>query len=125
MSATITWRVQSLLCKKQEDNLQDVVYQVAYSCVANQTQDGTDYVESVNSGVDIALVPDGSFIPFDQLTEAEVLQWVWSNGVEKDKVEAGLQSMIDKKINSNDVVPPLPWVPSGPLAEPDISQPSA
>lgn len=112
MSATITWRVQSLLCKKQEDGLQDVVYQVAYSCVAEQTQNGTDYVESINSGVEIAFNPGGNFIPFDQLTEAEVLQWVWSNGVEKDKVEAGLQSMIDQKINSNDVAPPMPWIAS-------------
>lgn len=33
-------------------------------------------------------------IPYDQVTEAEVLNWCWANGVDKDAVEANLAANI-------------------------------
>ena len=34
-------------------------------------------------------------IPYDQVTQQEVLDWCWANGVDKDAVEAGLQTQIN------------------------------
>ena len=34
-------------------------------------------------------------IPYNQVTEQEVLDWCWENGVDKESVESSLQSQID------------------------------
>ena len=47
-------------------------------------------------------------IPYDQVTEAEVLNWCWANGVDKDAVEANLAANID--LQKNPVVAAgVPW----------------
>ena len=42
---------------------------------------------------------DPSFVAYDSLTEAEVLQWCWDNGVDKDATEASLASNIEAQKN--------------------------
>ena len=47
-------------------------------------------------------------IPYDQVTEAEVLNWCWASGVDKDAVEASLAANID--LQKNPVVAAgVPW----------------
>lgn len=38
-------------------------------------------------------------IPYNQVTEAEVLDWCWANGVDKDGVEASLAAQIEAQKN--------------------------
>lgn len=38
-------------------------------------------------------------IPYDQVTEQEVLGWCWGSGVDKDAVEANLAAQIDLQKN--------------------------
>jgi hypothetical protein len=54
--------------------------------------------------------PEGAFIPYPDLTENEVLGWIWANGVDKTATEASVQTQIDIQINPPIVTPPLPWV---------------
>ena len=42
---------------------------------------------------------DPSFVAYDSLTEAEVLQWCWDNGVDKDATEAALAAKIEADKN--------------------------
>ena len=42
---------------------------------------------------------DPSFVAYDSLTEAEVLQWCWDNGVDKDATEASLAAKIEADKN--------------------------
>jgi len=42
---------------------------------------------------------DPSFVAYDSLTEAEVLQWCWDNGVDKDAIEASLAAKIEADKN--------------------------
>ena len=47
-------------------------------------------------------------IPYDQVTEVEVLNWCWANGVDKDAVEASLAANID--LQKNPVIAAgVPW----------------
>lgn len=40
--------------------------------------------------------PDGQpTIPYDNLTEQEVLEWVWASGVDKDATEVALAAQIE------------------------------
>lgn len=38
-------------------------------------------------------------IPYDQVTEQQVLDWCWAGGVDKDAVEASLAAQIDLQKN--------------------------
>ena len=42
---------------------------------------------------------DPSFVAYDSLTEAQVLQWCWANGVDKDAIEASLAAKIEADKN--------------------------
>jgi hypothetical protein len=53
-----------------------------------------------------ATSPD--FKPYDQVTEAEVLDWVWASGVDKDETEANLASQIDAQKNPTSAAG-VPW----------------
>jgi hypothetical protein len=44
-----------------------------------------------------ATSPD--FKPYDEVTEAEVLGWVWGSGVGKDETEASLATQIEAQKN--------------------------
>ena len=48
------------------------------------------------------------FVPYDQLTEEQVLQWVWADGVDKDATEAALQANIDAQKNPT-TADGVPW----------------
>ena len=48
-------------------------------------------------------------IPYDQLTQDQVLGWIWAAGVDKDATEAAVQQQINNEINPPVVTPPLPW----------------
>jgi hypothetical protein len=48
------------------------------------------------------------FKPYDQVTEAEVLDWVWASGVDKDETEANLASQIEAQKNPTSAAG-VPW----------------
>ena len=47
-------------------------------------------------------------IPYDSVTEAEVLDWIWVNGVDKEITEASLAEQIEAKKNPTTAVG-VPW----------------
>jgi hypothetical protein len=58
----------------------------------------------------LGFTPDATspdFKPYDQVTEAEVLGWVWGS-VDKDETEANLAAQIDAQKNPTSEAG-LPW----------------
>ena len=55
---------------------------------------------------------DANFVPYNQLTQAQVLGWVYENGVNQTAVQAALDTNIANQVNPPVVNPPLPWVPA-------------
>ncbi len=53
--------------------------------------------------------PGDPFIPYEDLTEADVLGWAWANGVDKAALEASAQQQLDAAINPPIISSPLPW----------------
>jgi len=64
-----------------------------WQCVAT---DG-NYTASAYSTCSFA--PATPAIPYDSVTEQDVLNWIWSNGVDKDATEASLAQQIDLQKN--------------------------
>lgn len=108
MSATITWTVTAMDCYPQADGETDVVFTVHWTCSGVQTEGETTYNGSVYSTTSVP-APSGSFTPYADLTQNQVLGWVWANGVDQAATEAAVQQQIDNQINPPVIQPPLPW----------------
>lgn len=101
---TFTWIIEWMQCKPQEDGHTDVVITAGWRC--NGT-DGT-YSGTVYSTAQMGSI-QSEFTPYDQLTQEQVLGWVWASGVDKTATEAAVQQQIDNQINPPVVQPSLPW----------------
>ena len=107
---TLSWIIERLLVKPTEGTLTDVVITADWRCNGSQDNySGTCY------GTTSFQPPSGSFTPYDQLTEAQVLSWCFASGVDQSAIEANVSLQIQNQINPPVVAPPLPWLP--PLIE--------
>lgn len=104
MAITYQWSVSSMDCYPQEAGNTDVVFCVHWTCSGI---DG-EFSGSVYSTCTVP-APEGSFTPYADLTEQQVLGWIWANGVDQDSAELAVQQQIDNQKNPPVVSPPLPW----------------
>ena len=102
--ATYTWNVSAIDCYPQADGETNVVFNVHWQLSATQDT----YSGSVYSTCGVP-APTGAFTPYADLTQDQVLGWIWANGVDKDSAEAAVQAQIDAQINPPVVQPALPW----------------
>ena len=103
---TILWLIERLLTKPVEGSNTDVVITADWRCNGSQESfSGTCY------GSCSFAPPTGSFTPYADLTEAQVLDWCYANGVDKSAIEANVTAQIQNQINPPVVSLPLPWVP--------------
>jgi len=108
---SLSWIIERLLVKPTEGTLTDVVITADWRCNGTQDQySGTCY------GSASFAPPSGDFTPYDQLTEQQVLDWCFANGVDKTAIEANVTAQIENQINPPVIAPPLPWVPAVPPA---------
>ena len=103
------WSIGALDCRVQEDGLSDVVYQCHWRCSATEVDGDKTYSASVYSTCSVPGPNPASFVPYNQLTQEEVLNWIWANGVDKAATEAAVQTQIDNLINPPVVTLPIPW----------------
>ena len=108
MSATFNWVIEWMQCKPSEGSYTDVVITAGWRCNGSQTANAVDYLGTSYASVGFAM-PEGSFTPYDQLTQDQVLGWVWAGGLDKTLVESGVQDQIDTAMKPPVVQPPLPW----------------
>ena len=114
---TISWLIERLLVKPTEGSNTDVVINADWRC--NGSQDsffGTCY------GSCSFAPPTGSFTPYDQLTEAQVLDWCFANGVDQAAIEANVSLQIQNQIDPPVVALPLPWNPPVEIVPPLVEQ---
>jgi hypothetical protein len=105
MSISYTWTVENMSSQVQLDGYTDVVVQVAWSCTG---ADGT-YFATIPGLTRVTFAGTSDFTPYADLTEEQVLTWVWSSGVDQSSVQAQIDNQIELQINPPIVVLPLPW----------------
>jgi len=115
---TLSWIIELLLCKPIEGSNPDVVITANWRCNGTQDQySGTCY------GSCSFAPPSGEFTPYEDLTQEQVLNWCYQNGVDQAAIEASVSLQIENQINPPVVTLPLPWVPVPPpvkVAEPVV-----
>ena len=104
----MNWTISSMDCYVQQGEYQDCVYCVHWQCTDTQTIDGKEYSGRVYSTCTVP-APEGSFTPYDQLTQDQVLGWIWANGVDKDATEAAVNAQIQSAAHPTVISPALPW----------------
>jgi hypothetical protein len=126
---TYNWNCKTVDCYPEQDNEADVVYNVHWIVTGtSEDSEGKSY-SATNIGtqtLDTSQIT--TFIPFDQLTNDEVV--AWTKGAMGDEqvasIEANIQGQIDSLITPTSVtltigepVPPTPEVeePQEPEAE--------
>jgi hypothetical protein len=114
---TIIWLIERLLCKPVEGSLTDVVITADWRCNGtDETYSGTCY------GSCSFAPPTGSFTPYNELTEQQVLDWCFANGVDKSAIESNVTAQIENQIDPPVVSLPLPWVPPVEIVPPLVEQ---
>lgn len=109
MAATFTWTITAMDEYPELDGEQDVVFNVHWTCSGTQVDGETTYNGSVYSTQGVTVDSSEPFTPYNQLTQDQVLGWIWTSGVDKDATEAAVQQQIDNQINPPVVSLPLPW----------------
>jgi hypothetical protein len=89
----------------QLNDYTDVVVEAAWTCTGT---DGTYY--AAISGLTRIIFDGGpDYTPYTDLTEEQVLSWIYSSGVDQSSVQAQIDNQIELQVNPPIVVLPLPW----------------
>jgi hypothetical protein len=114
---TILWLIERLLVKPTEGSLTDVVITADWRCNSVETigtgDEAKTYTGTAYGSCSFA-PPTGSFTPYLDLSEEQILGWCYENGVDKNAIEANVTAQIENQINPPVVALPLPWVPVPP-----------
>jgi hypothetical protein len=117
---TLSWIIERLLVKPTEGDKTDVVITADWRCNGTETI-GTGDDEKTYSGTCYGsasfAAPSGSFTPYPDLTQEQVLDWCFASGVDKTAIEANVSAQIADQINPPIIAPPLPWVEPAPEVE--------
>ena len=108
MSTQITWTIQWMKSSTQLVNgFPEVVLECGWICTG---ADG-DYTGQAYSTCTFTPPQEGdpNFVPYNQLSQEDVLNWCWNSGVNKDATEAAVQQQIDLAKNPPAVILPNPW----------------
>lgn len=105
MSVQLNWAIQSMQTVQNLDNHENVVVIVNWSCTAvNGSTEFPTY-----GSVEFNTVGD-PFTAYEDLTESQVLNWVWDSGVNKEQVENNLISQVTEIIGTPKTYTlPNPW----------------
>jgi hypothetical protein len=111
-----TWTVTTMEAYSNVGELEDVVFSVSWSMTGEWLSEDSSLYSA--SAVGITAVPqpanpDGSFTPYADLTEQEVLGWVQAVlGPDIiSRYEQNIADQIAQQAGPTVVTPPLPWIP--------------
>ena len=116
----ISWIIERLLVKPTEGSYTDVVITADWRCNGTETVGSGDTAKTYTGtcyGSCSFAPPTDAFTPYPDLTEQQVLNWCWENGVDKTAIEANVSLQIQNQINPPVVSLPLPWLQ--PVSEPE------
>ena len=109
MTAIINWQIDYLNTSTQViEGHSEVVVSAGWRCNGQEDTASTSVYGSVSF-----LPPqpnDPNFTPYNQLTQEQVLTWVWASGVDKDATELAVQTQLNGILNPPVEQLPLPWV---------------
>ena len=116
MPATFEIKINAIRTSTVGD-LTNVVKRVEFT--VKGTEQGQSF--ELPQSVDLADPQSDAFLPLDQVSEANVVQWVEENFANMDSVKAHIQYVLDKEVAKAALAEtPLPWAPVVEAGVPDV-----
>jgi hypothetical protein len=110
MSTTLfSWTISQLNCAVESEGLPDVINVIHWRYNATQEHDGKLYFADTYSTASVAQPNPQNFIPYADVTEAEVISWL-EEILPVPDMQASLEANIALQINPVEVTLPLPWL---------------
>lgn len=115
MSATFELKVDAIRTVNQGD-LQHAVRIVDFTVTGSLG----DQTFSLPQSIDLGPVENPeTFVPFDQLTETKVIEWIIEKFTNFDAVKAHIEQVLNKEAaKATTLTQPLPWAPPAPEPTP-------
>jgi hypothetical protein len=109
MALTYTWEITGIKTKDEGAN-RNAVVQTYWSKTGTDENGNTGVFDGVTAFTTTNMPEGYAFIPFEQVTEEMILDWIKAVvvGEYEDYVNAYIQKKIDEKINPP-VQPVVPW----------------
>lgn len=127
MALTYTWAVTSLK-KTMDGDISDVVVQSTWTCTGTD-EDGDSGVFNGATPFPLSSVDPDNFIPYEELTEADIIAWIQAVvvGAYKEHVDAQILKQILLKKHPVQEVPSneLPWSPPAETQDAVNEEPTA
>ena len=119
MSNNYEWVIETLDCYPTYESQTNLVFVAHWRCNATSTETHTvngqtvPYTASIYSTCPVTYIAGSPFTPYAQLTQQQVLGWIWESGVSETGTQTALDTMIANQINPPVVSPALPWATQG------------
>jgi len=98
----ITWNITQL--ESQPDT--GIITLAKWACTASEND-----VTCALSGNSALPPPDGVYIPYTDVSQEDVLNWLWtSGGVDRQSTEDAVNIGLQAKLNPIVITQPLPWI---------------
>lgn len=107
MATTYNWHIAQMDAYPEYEGHTDVVFTVHWRL---EGVDG-EHTAGAYGSVGLTLDPDAAYVPYADLTEAQVMGWV-HEALGEEQVTAyedNVAGQIDALVNPPVVTPPLPW----------------
>jgi hypothetical protein len=112
MATTLfSWTISELNCAVESEGLPDVINVIHWRYNATQEHDGKVYFADTYGSSNVAQPNPQNFIPYADVTEAEVIGWL-NEILPVEDMQAGLEANIALQITPKEVTLPLPWLPT-------------
>ena len=103
----MNWKIEWMRKMPQAAGITDVVVEVGWRLTGTSGEHSASAYGSVTFQVPES--PGQKFTPFADLTEQQVLGWVWPSGVDREATEAAVAAQLDALVNPPIIMAQLPW----------------
>jgi hypothetical protein len=109
MATTVfEWGISQLNCAVESEGLPDVINMIHWTYSATQVDGDKIWYASTYGASSVAQPNPQNFIPYADVTEAEVIGWLEAI-LPVEAMQASLEANIALQINPVEVTLPLPW----------------
>lgn len=102
----ILWQIEWMRCVPQVAGVENLVIECGWRVTAS---DGPHSATAYGSCSWSQPESAEGFTPYAELTEDQVLGWVWSSGVDREATEAAVAAQLDALVRPATVMAQLPW----------------
>jgi len=109
MANTKQWVIAALDCKPSVDTMVDIVSVIHWRKQATEVVDDKTYTADMYGACTVTLPEPESFIEFNDLTEATMVEWLEAT-LDVAAIDSALDAQIDFQKNPPVVTKKAPWI---------------